>query len=395
MDSPSGKPTAAGFASFQHQALAFLDDWEQAGRRRQLISLGDAPPGRLDLTHNDYLGLRSDAAFQAQALAAAAGWPVGAGASRLLGGEHAVFRALERQFAQFKRAPDALFFGSGYAANEACVASLARFGARIFSDSLNHASIIDGVRLSGGASGERVIFPHGDLEALERGLANSPADHNLILCESLFSMDGDRANLERLAELAKSYRGLLMIDEAHAIGALGPNGRGLVPAAGLDPETTITVNTCGKALGVQGALVCGPSWFRELLINTARPFIFSTGPSPWCAAALQVAIDYVATLDPRRAWLEAASLELIAVLGKLGFDTGTSSSFIIPILCGSDRRALALAERLNQAGLWTRAIRPPTVPEGMARVRISLHAGLNDADLARIIAAFEEVARAT
>lgn len=395
MDRPSGNPTATGFASFQRQAQAFLDNWEQAGRRRQLISLAEAPPGRLDLTHNDYLGLRGDAGFQARAWAAAQAWPVGAGASRLLGGEHEVFRALERQFAQFKGAPDALYFGSGYAANEACVATMARFGARIFSDSLNHASIIDGVRLSGLASAERVVFSHADLSALERALKASPADHNLILSESLFSMDGDRANLARLAELAHTYRGILMIDEAHAIGALGPNGRGLVPAAGLDPETTITINTCGKALGVQGALVCGPSWFRELLINTARPFIFTTGPSPWCAAALQVAIDYVATLADRRAWLETAAQQLIATLGRLGFDTGSTSSFIIPILCGSDRRALALAERLGQAGLWTRAIRPPTVPEGKARVRLSLHAGLSDADLARIIAAFEEVARAS
>ncbi len=379
MERPSGEATATGFASFQRQAQAFLDSWGRTGRRRELVPLTDDPAGRLDLTHNDYLGLRGDTTFQERARAAASAWPVGAGASRLLGGEHAVFRALERQFAAFKGAPDALYFGSGYAANEACVATLARFGARVFSDSLNHASIIDGVRLSGRAGTERVVFPHGDLVALERALAASTADHNLILSESLFSMDGDRADLAALAELASRYRGILMIDEAHAIGALGPSGRGLVPAAGLNPETTITVNTCGKALGVQGALVCGPTWFRDLLINTARPFIFTTGPSPWCAAALQVAIDYVASLDERRAWLAAASTELIAALRRLGFETGSTTSFIIPILCGSDTRALALA----------------TVPEGTARVRLSLHAGLTDPDLVRIIAAFKEVARAT
>ena len=391
------KPGAAlaapvGLASLEQRATALLDQLSKKDRLRSLRPmLPDA--SRLDLTHNDYLGLRSDAHFQAMALRSVQNLSVGAGASRLLGGEHPIFRELELSFAHFKGAPEALFFGSGFAANEAVAVALAQLGGRIFSDSLNHASIIDGIRLSGLAHSERVIFPHGDLVFLERQLALSPAPYNLIFSESLFSMDGDHADLHKLADLAQRYNGVLVIDEAHAIGCCGPQGRGLVAAAGLEQERLITINTCGKALGVSGALVCGPQWFRDLLINVARPFIYSTAPSPWIAAALLTSVNYMAELEERRFWLADAAQRMIGQLTEMGYHTGTSQSHIIPIICGDDSQALALAKTLTDEGVEVRAIRPPTVPEGTSRVRISLHAALGESGFYRIIKGFQKAAK--
>lgn len=379
----------SGFQTLQQRACDFLDNWRRTERYRHLLTTDPKQTSILDLTHNDYLGLRMDEVFQQKARQASTDLPVGSGASRLLGGEFAIFRELELAFAHFKGAPDALYFSSGYGANQACVTSLAAFGGRIYSDRHNHASIIDGVRLN---KQERFIFDHGDTAQLEKELTRSDAPYNLIITESLFSMDGDRANLPELAALAKRFRGVLMIDEAHAIGCMGSGGAGLVPDAGLNQEEVITINACGKALGVQGALVCGPSWFRELLINTARPFIFTTAPSPWLAGALLASLNYVKALQARRQWLAQAALVLRGELEQQGFRTGKSSTHIIPILCGSDRAALSLSRNLFEQGVLARAVRPPTVAEGRSRVRLSLFSGMGEAGLEQLKRAFKKVA---
>lgn len=386
---PTSATTAlSGLARLENEARASLTQLQNQDRLRTLVPCkpGDLP---LDLTHNDYLGLRTDTHFQQMAMAGLTDLPAGSGASRLLGGEHPIFRKLEQAFAAFKGAPGALYFGSGYAANEALGSTLASMGGRIFSDSLNHASIIDGIRLSGLAKKDRVVFPHGDLHWLETQLKRSDAAYNLIFSESLFSMDGDKADLAGLWDLAQKYRGVLVIDEAHAIGCMGTEGKGLT-ADSLDQSKIITINTCGKALGVSGAFICGPSWLRDLLINRARPFIYTTAPSPWMAAALLASIQYLPQLASRRKWLASAAQHLKDHLNQMGYHTGASESHIIPILCGPDGKAVDLASFLVEHGVHVRAIRPPTVPEGTSRVRLSLHAGIDEAGLTHIIDGFRK-----
>jgi 8-amino-7-oxononanoate synthase len=215
------------------------------------------------------------------------------------------------------------------------------------------------------------------------------AEINVLFTESLFSMDGDRADLSHMMELATKYRGVLVVDEAHAIGCYGEQGRGLT--SGLNHKCIISINTCGKALGVQGALVCGPQWFTEYLINKARPFIYSTAPSPWLAAALMVSLKYVARMDQERDRLQALSDQVRGELKRLGFDTGISQSHIIPVLCGSDRKALELGAALSEDQVIVKAIRPPTVPEGSSRLRLSLRADLTDAHVETLISAFRRL----
>jgi 8-amino-7-oxononanoate synthase len=391
-----------GAGALRTRALDLLDRLASRSRLRRLDPLGDLSADALDLTHNDYLGLRDDPETQAAALAAARSLPHGAGASRLLGGEHAVFGELEAAFAAFKAAPAALFFPSGYAANEAVLPALATlFGPRelrIFSDSLNHASLIDGIRLTGLPNTQRVIYKHNDLKALAAALRASDAEVNVIVTESLFSMDGDVADLRGLLRLARAHRGVLVIDEAHASFCLGPEGRGLVPALEALPgeslwDDVITIDTCGKAFGAQGAFVSGPQWLRDLLINTARTFIYTTAPSPWTAAALLATLQRSPLLEPRRARLAAIGGTVRDTLVAAGFDIGPTVSHIVPVLCGGDARAIDWANALRAAGIRVKPIRPPTVPEGTSRLRLSLHAGLSDAQVDRLCAAMIGLAR--
>lgn len=359
----------------------------------RLRTLSPTPSGlRADLTHNDYLHLRDDAELHAAALAHAQELPFGAGASRLLGGEHPIFRTLEQAFAAFKGTPDALYFASGYAANEALLSTLSSLpGVAVFSDALNHASLIDGIRLGGLPKERRIVFPHLDLVGLERALAQSDAAVKVVVVESLYSMDGDVAPLAALLELATRYRGVLVVDEAHANFCLGPQGKGLVAAARLDPTSlpsVITIDTCGKAMAAQGAFVCGPAWLRHLLINRARSFIYTTAPSPWIAAALLAVIDASPRYEARRARLATIGTYVREKLRAKGLSLGPTSSHVIPVIFGSDAAALAAAEGLAARGFRARAVRPPTVPEGTARVRLSLHSALTDADVDALIEAF-------
>jgi 8-amino-7-oxononanoate synthase len=392
------KPTASeGWQAFTAAIAERLAHIDTAQRTRTLALspfLFDSPyvDGKIDLTHNDYLGLRSDAKFQARARHASEGLPVGAGASRLLGGEHPIFQMVEKDFATFKQAEAALYFVSGFAANEAVAVAIGQLGGSIFSDALNHASIIDGVKLSRLPSERRVVYPHNDLAALETMLKDSKAPINFIYTESVFSMDGDLADLRTLHHFAEAYRGILVIDEAHAVGCFGPQGSGLIAASGLDHHTNIlSINTCGKALGVQGAFVCGPESWRKYLINTARPFIYSTAPSPWLVAALKESIAYVSTLNQARENLAAMGDELRFFLKQQGFETGPSESQIVPLILGDEARALKAAALLSECDVLVKAVRPPTVPRGTSRLRLSLHTGITAADAKILINALEKL----
>jgi 8-amino-7-oxononanoate synthase len=328
----------------------------------------------LNFSSNDYLGLSVDPRLRAAvAEALSAGSPVGSTGSRLLSGHAAIWEELESQLAQFTGAEAALYFSSGYAANVGLFSAVLRPDDIVFSDSANHASIIDGIRLSGA---RKIIFPHLDLNALEDELRQNRAGggQRFIAVESVFSMDGDRAPLPDLIALADRYGAELVVDEAHATGVFGPQGRGLVAAAQADGAVFATVHTCGKALAGMGAFVSGSSALRQFLINRARTFIFSTALPPYVAAQMRAAIGIVAGADAERERLADLAAHLRTRLRDAGFDAAQSNSQIVPVLLGTNDRALQFAARLRAEGFAVRAIRPPTVPAGSARLRLSLTA---------------------
>jgi len=326
----------------------------------------------LNFSSNDYLGLSVDPRLREAVVAAlAAGSPVGSTGSRLLSGHAAVWEELESQLAEFVSAEAALYFNSGYAANVGLFSSVLRPDDVVFSDSANHASIIDGIRLSGA---RKVIFPHLDLNVLEDELrqALAGAGQNFIAVESVFSMDGDRAPLADLADLAERYGAELIVDEAHATGVFGPQGRGLVASAEAQGRVFAVVHTCGKALAGMGAFVSGSKTLKQYLVNRARTFIFSTALPPYLAVQMRAAIEIVRRADAARTRLAGLAAHLRARLQDAGFDTAKSDSQIVPVILGENERALQFAARLCQEGFAVRAIRPPTVPAGSARLRLSL-----------------------
>jgi 8-amino-7-oxononanoate synthase len=326
----------------------------------------------LNFSSNDYLGLSADPRLREAVVAAlAAGSPVGSTGSRLLSGHAAVWEALESQLAEFVCAEEALYFSSGYAANVGLFSSVLRPDDVVFSDSANHASIIDGIRLSGA---RKVIFPHLDLNVLEDELRQplAGAGQKFLAVESVFSMDGDRAPLADLVALAERYGANLIVDEAHATGVFGPQGRGLVAAAEAEGRVFAVVHTCGKALAGMGAFVSGSRTLKQYLVNRARTFIFSTALPPYLAAQMRAAIEIVSRADAARTRLAGLAAHLRARLQEAGFDTAKSDSQIVPVILGENERALQFAARLCQEGFAVRAIRPPTVPAGSARLRLSL-----------------------
>jgi 8-amino-7-oxononanoate synthase len=349
-----------------------------------------APRAGIDFASNDYLGLAESPELAAAAAAALSrGVPVGAGGSRLLRGNHPEHEALEAAAARFFHAESALFFGAGFSANEALLSTLPQRDDGIFYDSLIHASAHDGMRL---ARAGRQAFAHNDMEALERALrdwrAKGATGRPWIVVESLYSMDGDVAPLDALTTIAARHEAFLIIDEAHATGVLGPKGRGL--AAALEGrENVLTVHTCGKALGVFGALVCLAAPLREVLVNRCRNFIFATAPSPLVAACVAAALQIVEGADARRATLAAR----VALAGRELRDlcgVAPSGSQVQPVIIGPDARAMSLAERMRARGYDIRAIRPPTVPEGTARLRLSLTLNATDAETRAMIADLAE-----
>jgi glycine C-acetyltransferase/8-amino-7-oxononanoate synthase len=358
---------------------ARLADLRRRGLHRRLRTI-EGPQGarvRLDggeallLCSNNYLGLADHPKVRTAAAEAAERYGAGAGASRLVSGTMSLHTTLEERLADFKGTGAALLFGSGYLANTGTVAALVGKGEVVFSDELNHASIIDGCRLS---RSEVFVYRHRDTEHLEWGLRRAGSRAALIVTDSVFSMDGDVAPLPDLHELARRHRCALMVDEAHGTGALGPGGRGAVAAAGLSGEVDVIVGTLGKALGGYGAYVCTSSQVAELLLNTARPFIYSTAPPPPSVGAALAALAILREHPGIVEQLRRNAAIVREALGAYGLDIGGSRTQIVPVMVGDARRSMALCEHALERGVFAQAIRPPTVPEGTSRLRLAVMA---------------------
>jgi 8-amino-7-oxononanoate synthase len=309
---------------------------------------------------------------------------VGGTGSRLLSGQTEDWRELEERFAEFAGTEAALYFTTGYAANVGLLASLVGKDDVIYSDALNHASLIDGIRLSGA---RKVIYPHLDLTTLELALREDSGApwRRVIVTETVFSMDGDVAPLRQLAELAEKYGAALIVDEAHATGVHGPSGRGLAAAAGIAGQVLASVHTCGKALGSAGAFVCGPEVLKDFLVNRARTFVFSTALPPYFAQQIGAALEIALTMDQERQGLLQRAARLAEQLKAAGFKTAGSASQIVPVVLGNVAETLDAADYLQRDGFAVRAIRPPTVPDGSARLRLSLTSKIPEAELKRLV----------
>ena len=361
--------------------LAELSDLESRAELRHLETVHG-----IDFSSNDYLGLSTDPRMKQALLDGVnSASRIASTGSRLLSGQDEVWTLLEHNFSRWVGAEAALYFTSGYAANIGLLSALLRPEDVVFSDSANHASLIDGIRL---AKCRRVIFPHLDLDFLEGELRrnSSVAGARMIVVESIFSMEGDRAPLADLAALAERYGAELVVDEAHAIGARGPRGSGCVAEAGLSARVLATVHTCGKALAAAGAFVCGSENLRRFLINRARTFIFNTGMPPYFASQVSAGMNLAAEAECERARLMELSVFLKNELRKNGFDTASSDSQIVPVILGPNDAAVNFAEYLKTRGFGVRAIRPPTVPAGTARLRLSLTAKLSKEILTDLVA---------
>jgi 8-amino-7-oxononanoate synthase len=355
-------------------------------RRLRLVGGPQGPRVLLDgrpvllLCSNDYLGLAAHPRVRDAAAEAAMRWGAGAGSARLISGNMEPHRRLEQRLAEFKGYEAALLFGSGYLANIGAISALSGRGEVVFSDELNHASIVDGCRLS---RAETFVYRHGDVEHLQWGLREAGDRGSLIVTDGVFSMDGDVAPLEELAPLARDHRCRLMVDEAHATGALGPGGRGSVAAAGLGDEVDLVVGTLGKALGSYGAYVCAGGELVDYLVNTARPFIFSTAPPPPAAAAALAALELLES-DPHRVErLRSNAALLRAALADEGLAPGGSETQIVPVRIGGAAPTMELSERALERGVFAQGIRPPTVPEGSSRLRFTVMATHRTGELRR------------
>jgi glycine C-acetyltransferase len=365
-----------------------LAELEASGLRRRLrlIEGPQGPQVTLDgrpvllLCSNNYLGFANHPRLREAAAEAALALGTSAGASRLISGSMSIHAELEARLAEFKATEAALLFGSGYLANTGTIAALARRGEVVFSDELNHASIIDGCRL---ARAETFVYRHADTEHLEWGLRQARGGTALIVTDGVFSMDGDVAPLAELSVLARRHRCRLMVDEAHATGCLGPDGRGSVAAAGLTGEVDLIVGTLGKALGGYGAYVCGSRELADFLVNSARPFIFSTAPPPPVVAAAGAALELLVERPERVEMLRSNAASLRAALRGEGLEPIGSDTQIVPLVVGEADDAMAVCERLLEAGAFAQAIRPPTVPPGTCRLRLTAMATHRPDDLRR------------
>ena len=368
-------------------------------RRRRVL---ESPCGRtatvngknvLNFASNDYLGLAGNADI-AQAMAAGATqWGAGSGASHLVSGHLAPHEALEKAIAAFVGFPQALTFSTGYLANLAIVPTLARRGAAIFSDKLNHASLIDAMQLAKANGAEVQRYPHCDVGALDGLLAASSAATKLIVSDAVFSMDGDLAPLPLLYALAERYDAWLVIDDAHGFGVLGRNGRGSLAHFNLPASPRILLmGTLGKAAGVGGAFVAGSQTAIECLLQKGRSYIFTTAAPPAIACALSKSLHLIEHGDALRNNLFARIGQLRDGLAGLPWRLLPSATAIQPLIVGDNEAALALANALWERSLWVPAIRPPTVPKGTARLRISVSAAHSEADIAQLIGALKALA---
>jgi 8-amino-7-oxononanoate synthase len=373
--------------SGQSEIAAELATLRAAGLHRWLRTL-QTPVGATSriggreailLCSNDYLGLAADERVRAAAAKAAESWGAGAGASRLVSGGLEIHSELERELAAFKGHRSCLLFGSGYLANIGVIGALADAGV-VVSDERNHASIIDGCRL---ARARTVVYPHGDLDALGHALRAARGQRALIVTDAVFSMDGDVAPLVGIVELARRHGARLVVDEAHATGVIGPGGRGLVAALGLESEVDVVIGTLSKALGSYGAFACSSPELFELLVNRARTVIFSTAlPPPAVGAALR-ALELLRAERPLLARMRANAALLRAELARAGAPVAQGEMPIVPLIVGAADVAVRCSERALAAGVFVQAIRPPTVPPGSARLRAVATAAHQEADLRR------------
>jgi 8-amino-7-oxononanoate synthase len=353
---------------------------ETAGLRRVLRPRA-AETDILDLASNDYLGLARDPRVVAAAAAAAQEWGAGATGSRLVTGTTELHAALEAELAEFCRAPAALVFSSGYLANVGVLTALGGRTVSIVSDAANHASLIDGCRLSGSPV---TVVPHRDVAAVADALAAAETDDRLVVTDAVFSVDGDVAPLQELHAVARAYGALLVVDEAHALGVIGDEGRGAVEAAGLaeEPDVIRTV-VLSKSLGAQGGAVLGAAEVRDLLINTARPFIFDTGLAPAAAGAVRAALRILRAEPERVAATHANAAALAATVRDLGVAVREPEAAVVPVVLGDPLRAVAAAAACRDAGVHVGCFRPPSVPPGRSCLRLTARATLDAADLRR------------
>jgi glycine C-acetyltransferase/8-amino-7-oxononanoate synthase len=330
------------------------------------------------LCSNNYLGLADHPRVREAAAEAAMRYGAGAGASRLISGNMTIHRRLEEQLAAFKGAETCLLFGSGFLANAGVVSALAREGDVVFSDALNHASIVDGCRLS---RAETFVYDHCDVDHLEWGLRQAEGRGSLIVTDGVFSMDGDLAPLPEIVELAQRYDARVMVDDAHGTGCVGPDGRGLVARYGLEDEIDVVVGTLGKSLGSYGAYVLCDKAMAKYLINTARTLIFSTALSPPAVAAALAALELLREQPRRVEKLQRNARVLRDALAEQGMPVPGGDTPIVPLIVGDAEAAVAASDRALEQGVFAQAIRPPTVPAGSSRLRLAVMASHTKSEL--------------
>jgi 8-amino-7-oxononanoate synthase len=353
-------------------------------RRMRLISGPQGPRVLVDgrpvllLCSNNYLGLADHPRVREAAAEAAMRWGTGAGASRLVSGNMTVHRRLEERLADFKGSERCLLLGSGYLANVGVIPALAGEGDVVFSDALNHASLVDGCRLAGART---FVYEHGDLDHLEWGLREAGGRAGLIATDGVFSMDGEVAPLPEIVELARRYGARVLVDEAHGTGAVGPGGRGAVAAAGLEGKVEVIVGTLGKALGSYGAYVCCDATLERYFVNSTRTLIFSTAPPPPAVAAALAALERLREQPEQVERLQRNAGFLREALRGEGLAPGGSQTQIIPLVLGAADDAVAASERALEGGVFAQAIRPPTVPEGASRLRLAVMSSHTAAEL--------------
>ena len=341
----------------------------------------------LNLSSNNYLGLANHPALKEAAREALDRWGCGSGASRLISGNMTAHEEMEERIARFKGTEAALVFNSGYQANVGIIATLAEQDDVVLSDQLNHASVIDGCRLSRAAV---AVYRHCDMDHLESLLKDAPAAaRKLIVTESVFSMDGDVAPLGEMVELAERHGAMVMVDEAHATGVRGPNGAGVVAELGLGDRVLVQMGTLGKAMGAFGAYVAGSASLRELLINRARSFIFTTSLPPVVMAMAAAAIDLVEKEPERQCALRRNTERLRDGLQRIGY-TVAGSTQIIPVMVGEEQPCMDLAARLLESGFYVQGIRPPTVPPRTSRLRVTTMATHTTKQMEQAVNAFAQ-----
>jgi 8-amino-7-oxononanoate synthase len=377
---------------------AALEELRAAGLYREMRVIESSQGSRvildgrevLLLCSNDYLGLASHPSVRAAAAQAAEQWGAGAGASRLVCGNTTLHHQLEHRLAEFKGYGACVLFGSGFLANTGVIPALTDRGDVILSDALNHASIVDGCRQS---RAETIIYDHCNLDSLDHALRRTDSRKALVVTDAVFSMDGDVARLEGIVELARRHRARVLVDEAHATGVVGPGGRGLVAALGLEREVDVVIGTLSKALGSYGAFACCSPELAKLLVNRARTLIFSTGLPPPCLSAALAALDILRTTPELVDRLHGNARLLRAELAAGGFPVPPGDMPIVPLVLGDPHKAIALCEAALRQGVFAQAIRPPTVPPGTSRLRLAAIATHTHDDLRHAAAALAHAQR--